>query len=253
MVGKRRRMRRIFGADGRTLIVAMDHAAPMGPVPGLVDPASVIRTVVGAGADAILTTYGTATRFVDDFDGHGLVLRLIDGQELGVEEALRAGADAVMSMHFVGAGQAETERHSGRLSIECAAWGMPLATEVLAQVEDADAAERAWLIAKGCRASMELGADFVKTVYTGDQEGFARVVAGTHLPIVVLGGQRMGTDEQVLISVREALDAGASGVAIGRNIWQHERPERMVAALGHLIHGNASVSQARTELVSVSS
>jgi DhnA family fructose-bisphosphate aldolase class Ia len=252
MVGKQRRLRRIFGADGRTLIVAMDHAAPMGPVKGLVDPASVIRTVVGAGADAILTTYGTATRCVDAFDGRGLVLRLIDGQELGVEEAIRVGADAVMSMHFVGDGQASTERHSGRLSVECAAWGMPLATEVLAQVEDADASERAWLIAKGCRASMELGADLVKTVYTGDQDSFARVVAGTHLPIVVLGGQRMSTDEQVLVSVREALDAGAAGVAIGRNIWQHERPERMVAALGRLVHGDASVSQALSELASVS-
>jgi DhnA family fructose-bisphosphate aldolase class Ia len=92
----------------------------------------------------------------------------------------------------------------------------------------------------------------VKTVYTGDQDSFARVVAGTHLPIVVLGGQRMSTDEQVLVSVREALDAGAAGVAIGRNIWQHERPERMVAALGRLVHGDASVSQALSELASVS-
>ncbi len=251
MTGKDRRLRRIFGPDGRTFIVAMDHAAPMGPVRGLTDPGAVIRTVVDAGADAILTTYGTATRFVSDFAGRGLVLRLIDGQELGVEEAVRIGADAVMCMHFMGQGQAETERHAGRLSADCASWGIPLATEVLARVEEADAAERAWLIAKGCRASMELGADLIKTVYTGDQTGFAQIVDSCHVPVVVLGGPRMATDEDVLVAVREALDAGARGVAVGRNIWQHDRPERMARALARLIHEDVSVGRALEELTSV--
>jgi fructose-bisphosphate aldolase/2-amino-3,7-dideoxy-D-threo-hept-6-ulosonate synthase len=248
MAGKELRLRRIFAADSRTLIVAMDHAAPMGPIPGLEDPAPVIGLCVSAGADAVLTTFGTATRSAEALDGRGLILRLIEGEGLGVEDALRIGADAVMSMYFVGQGQRETARHTGELSSACNAWGVPLTVEVLPRVEGADASETPWVIARGSRAAFEAGADMIKTMYTGDPESFARVVQGSHLPIVVLGGPRSGSDRELMHTVREALDAGARGAAVGRNIWQHERPQRMVAALARLIHEDASVEQAEREL-----
>ncbi len=248
MSSKQHRMRRIFGSDGRTLIVAMDHAAPMGPIKGLEDPFAMIRTCVGAGADAVLTTYGTAKRCLEVLDGRGLVLRVIEGDGLGVEDALRVGADAVMSMYFIGESQRETALHTGVLASACDAWGMPLAVEFLPRVQSADAAQNSWLIAHGSRAAFEGGADFIKTMYTGDAESFAKVVNGTPIPVVVLGGARSGMDTDLFRSIRDALDIGAKGVAVGRNIWQHERPEHMVAALARLIHEDASVEQAARDL-----
>lgn len=248
MSSKQHRLRRIFGSDGRALIVAMDHAAPMGPIKGLEDPRHMISRCVAAGADAVLTTYGTARHCASALDGRGLILRLIEGEGLGVDDALRVGADAVMSMWFVGEGQRETARHTGELSSACAVWGLPLAVEVLPRVEGSEPSERPWHIARGSRAAFEAGADFIKTMYTGDQESFSRVVHGTHIPVVVLGGPRSGSDGELFRTIREALDAGASGVAIGRNIWQHERPEQMVGALASLVHGDATVEQAEREL-----
>lgn len=251
MSGKSFRLRRIFAGDGRTLMLAMDHAAPMGPIEGLERPEQMIRRCVLAGADAVLTTYGTALRYGEAFDGRGLVLRLIDGQGLGVADALRAGADAVMSMYFLGEGAAESIAHTGELTRACAEWQLPLAVEVLPRVDASQASEVPWLVAKGSRGAFEMGADMIKTMYTGDPDSFARVVEGAQIPVVVLGGQRSDTDGELLRTVRAALDAGARGVAIGRNIWQHERPEQMVAALARLIHEDASVEQAEHELARV--
>lgn len=251
MSGKIRRMRRIFAGDGRTIILAMDHAAPLGPVAGLERPDRMISTCVSAGVDCILTTYGTATRYAEAFDGRGLILRLIEGQELGVTDALRAGADGVMSMYFVGEGEKVTSSHTGELSRGCSEWGLPLTVEVLGRSEGNGTGDMPWLVAKGSRAAFELGADMIKTLYTGDPESFSRVVEGAQVPVVVLGGQRTDDDTRLLQAIRDALDAGASGVAIGRNIWQHERPAHMVQALSRLVHEDATVEQAARELVPV--
>ena len=72
---KERRMRRLFQADGKTFIVAMDHAGSMGVLPGLENPGKLIDSIVAGGADAILTTYGVATQFAEQIGGLGVVLR----------------------------------------------------------------------------------------------------------------------------------------------------------------------------------
>lgn len=246
--GKTMRLNKIFSADGRALVVAMDHAGHMGPVPGLVNPEATIRKVMEGGADAVLTTYGTATRFGAAIGGGGLILRLIAGQPLTVEDALRAGADAVMCMLFFGQGEVETTRHTGELASACAAWQLPLAVEFLPRVEEDKKKDMPGLIARGSRVAFEMGADFIKTMYTGASDGFRPVVEGCGAPILVLGGPRMDAERDLLEGVRGALDAGAKGVAIGRNIWQHPCPERITAALARLIHDDAPVEQAMREL-----
>lgn len=249
--GKDLRMRRIFSGDGRALVVAMDHAGHMGPLPGLVNPEATIRQVLKGGADAILTTYGTATRFSAVIGECGLILRLIAGQPLGVEDALRAGADAVMCMYFIGSGEAETARHASELASACAAWNLPLGVEFLPRVAEDQKKDFPALIARGSRIAFEMGADFIKTMYTGAPETFRAVVEGCGVPILVLGGPKMESERDLLEGVRHALDVGARGVAIGRNIWQHEHPERMTAALARLIHDDASVDQSLRELARV--
>jgi DhnA family fructose-bisphosphate aldolase class Ia len=86
-----------------------------------------------------------------------------------------------------------------------------------------------------------LGADWVKVPYV---DGFARVVRGCYKPVVILGGSKRGSTLEVFKEVRAALDAGAAGVTMGRNIWESDDPQAMTAALSALIHEDASVEKA---------
>ena len=100
------------------------------------------------------------------------------------------------------------------------------------------------------RVGAELGADIVKVVYTGSPESFRQVVegAGGNLPggikVVIAGGEKMESDLDVLEMVAGAMEAGGAGVSIGRNIFQHDRPENMVAAVVAVVHEGATVDEA---------
>jgi DhnA family fructose-bisphosphate aldolase class Ia len=100
-------------------------------------------------------------------------------------------------------------------------------------------------IALAARIGAEMGADIIKTRYSGDEESFRRIVASTGRPVMVAGGPlRDGTLRSLLAMVDECLSAGAEGVIFGRNVWQHPRPEAVLAALNAMVHEAASVDQA---------
>ncbi len=251
---KERRMRRIFRSDGQTLIVAMDHAGAMGPVPGLDDPGRVIEQVLAGGADVIMTTYGVATRFAGAIGGAGLILRVDGGTSMLPEErggmslvydaidALRIGADGVVCMGFPGSRfESETLPYLASLVAQCREWELPVLAEMLpGGFEDPARWWTAENIAFACRLGAEMGVDFVKTQYTGDPESFRRVIEATYVPIVVLGGGKTKTAEDLLSTVYDAIQAGAKGVAIGRNIYQHPEPQKITAALAAIIHEGAT-------------
>jgi DhnA family fructose-bisphosphate aldolase class Ia len=94
------------------------------------------------------------------------------------------------------------------------------------------------------RVGAELGADIVKVVYTGSVRSFRRVVKGCPVPVVIAGGEKMESDEELLTMVHESLKAGGAGVSIGRNVFQHTSPMRIVEAIGAVVHRNASVQAA---------
>ncbi len=98
------------------------------------------------------------------------------------------------------------------------------------------------------RVGAELGADIVKVVYTGSVESFAEVVQGCPVPVVIAGGPKMDSDEDIFKMVDGALKAGATGVSIGRNAFQHKNPTKMVQALSKMVHNNATVEEAITAL-----
>ncbi|MFC1739611.1 hypothetical protein ACFL1G_11285 [Planctomycetota bacterium] len=100
------------------------------------------------------------------------------------------------------------------------------------------------------RVGAELGADIVKCVYTGSVESFKEVVAGCPVPVVIAGGPKMDSDEDIFKMVEGALRAGATGVSIGRNAFQHENPEKIVAALCKMVHSAATVEEAMKALQS---
>ncbi len=256
--GKRRRLRRIFNPDGCAVIVAMDHGAFFGAQPGSEHPGEIIRQVVAGGADAVMTTVGVVSHFADEFGHAGLIVRVDGGVSrlgtkawrgglvFGVETALRLGADGVVAMGFPGAENENKNLHDlAELSKECLEWGLPLIAEMLPRAfeggEDARSPEN---IALAMRIGAELGADIIKTQYTGSVESFRPAVDACFVPVVVLGGPKSEDDAGTLRTVHEAVSAGARGVAIGRNIWNHKRPQKMTEAVVAVVHRNASVEQA---------
>jgi DhnA family fructose-bisphosphate aldolase class Ia len=249
-----RRLNRIFRPDGRALIVAFDHGMLDGPAPGMEQPGATLEQIVAGGADAILTTYGTATRFAREIAPLGLILRIDGGgTKLGqigpgsqfytIEDALRLGADAVAVSAFPGAPN-EEESLATLASVigEAHAWGIPVMGEMVPGGFDSPEHMRTpESIAIAARVGAELGSDWMKIPYA---EGFEWVTSTCYVPVVILGGAKKGSERIMLEKIRAALDVGAKGVAVGRNIFQAENPRAMTAAVAALIHAEASIDEA---------
>ena len=249
-----RRLNRIFRPDGRALIVAFDHGMIDGPAKGMEQPGKTLQKIVAGGADAILTTYGMANRFAKEIASLGLIMRLDGGgtklgdmgpgsQFYNVKDALRIGADAVAVSAFPGSAKEEdTLRTLAKVIGTAHAWGMPVMGEMVPGGFDSGPEFRtAESIAIASRVGAELGADWMKIPYAG---GFEQVTAGCFVPVVILGGAKKGSERSMLENIRAALDVGAVGVAIGRNIFQADNPAAMTAAVAALIHDDASIDEA---------
>jgi len=249
-----RRLSRIFRPDGRAFIVALDHGLTDGPVPGLGDLRQTIAAVVAGGADAVLASYGTAIRFEAALAPAGLILRMDGGNTpIGsgapagefytVADALRLGADAVVVSGFPGTPQEEMSlRHMAATITEAHRWGLPVMGEMAPGGFDSGpefhTTERTALAA---RVAAELGADWLKLPYAAN---FERVVQTCYVPITILGGVKAGSAPALLENIHQALQAGAAGVAMGRNIFQSPDPAAMTRAVAAIIHNGASVAQA---------
>ena len=259
----------ILAADGRALIVAMDHARTHGWIEGLEDPGAVIEAVIEAGADGIMTSFGVVKRYRDQLIGRiPTILRLDGGPSLfredwlaytewsllhSVEDALRLGVDGVVVMAFVGIPvELETYRIVARVASECLAANLPLLVEALpCPSERIPDAKAPMAMAAAARLGFEHGADFIKTYYTGDPSGFRRVVENCPVPVLIAGGPRMDTVEASLEVVQGALKAGAAGAVFGRNIWQNPNPAGMVRAFSQIIHQRCTVAEAMQTLQAV--
>jgi DhnA family fructose-bisphosphate aldolase class Ia len=242
MGAKTRRLARLFGTDGKCLVVAMDHAGFMDkPQRGLEDPEQVIRQVVPAGADAFLLTLGSVQRCARVIGRAGVWLS-VDAQPpllaQIVETALQIGADGIKCMVYPWWDQSpDSVTNFAALAAECLKWGMPLMAEVIPGGFSAGAEGRTpEKISASARVAMEAGADVIKTFYTGDAESFNLITQNCPVPIIVLGGERVANDQELILNVQGALAAGAAGVAIGRNIWGHAQPDQITRLLTAVIH-----------------
>ena len=252
----------ILAADGKALVVAMDHARTHGAIEGLEDPDAVIEASVEGGADAVMTTFGVAKRYREQLAGRiPTIIRLDGGPSLyredwlaytewsllhSVEDALLIGADGVVLMAFVGIPvELETYRIVARVAGECLRANLPLVVEALPcpseRIPDPKAPDA---MASAARLGFEHGADLVKSYYTED---FRRVTGNCPVPVLVAGGPRMDTVEETLQVVHEATEAGAAGVVFGRNIWQSGDTRGMIRALKSIIHEGRPVAEALDE------
>ena len=255
MIGKAIRLERIIDRKSkRTVIVPMDHGVTVGPIPGLGDMRHTINEVVEGGANAIIVHKGIVGA------GHrgsgmdvGLIIHLSGSTALGpdpnakmpvcvVEEAIRLGCDAVSVHVNVGAAtEAAMLGHLADVARSCADWAIPLVAMMYARGQKVDDEYGVQYVKHAARVGAELGADVVKCNYTGDPDSFREVVAGCPVPVVIAGGPKADTDEEVLRMVHGALEAGAAGVSIGRNAFQHDSPRHIVRAIGMMVHGGHSI------------
>ena len=260
--GKAIRLERIMDRrTGRTVIVPMDHGMSLGPIKGLVDMSETVDRIAEGGANAVLGHIGLPLyghrRYGRDI---GLIMHLSASTSLApdpdckvlitpVEDAIRMGADAV-SVHInVGATTESAMLQTlGMTASRCREWGMPLLAMMYPRGAKATKEREAENIMIAARAAAEAGADIVKTSYTGNIDSFREVTRGCPVPVVVAGGPRMATSEELLQMISESMEAGAAGVAMGRNVFQAEDVRGMVKAISLVVHQGYDAREAMKEL-----
>ncbi len=256
--GKLIRLERIINRESmRTVIVPMDHGVTVGPIRGIEDMRDMVNAVAEGGANAVLGHLGLPIH------GHrkrgrdiGLILHLSGSTVWSpdpnakvlvntVETAIKFGADAV-SVHInIGAeNESEMLRDLGAVSVKCLEWGMPLLAMMYARGKKFKSETDPAGIKHAARIAAELGADIVKVSYPGSPKAFADVVSGCPIPVVMAGGEKVKDEKLIFQIIRDSLDVGGSGVAVGRNAFGHKFPAKMVHAICALVHENASVKDA---------
>lgn len=270
-VGKTLRLRRLL-RKGRALVVPLDHGLVAGPLKGIEDPVALVKLIAQSDADAVLVTPGVLEQVAAELGPLTVILR-VDGctsslakaqqggamrQFISVAHAAELGADAIIVSATVGGDQESVELLKlGQVAEEAFRWGMPVVAEMLSarmlanhldftgQGTAALPANIAEDIALASRIGAEMGADIIKTRYSGDEESFRQIVASTGRPVLVAGGPlRDSSLRSLLHLVDQCLSAGAEGIIFGRNVWQHPRPDAVLAALAAMVHEAASVEQA---------
>ena len=257
---KKIRVNHIMAKDGKTVIIACDHAGFMGPAKGLEDPGKLINVLVESGVDAILTTRGIVQRFGGLFGRTGVILRADGGSSIAspvngtitplftVENACQMGVDAIICMGMIGFPEEPSSlQNLAAFIAESDHWGLPVIAEMLVKPKEGNHATSED-IAFAIRIGVELGADLIKASYAGPIESYKMALQSCYRPVVVLVGEKVNNDQEMLQNVADALEAGACGVAIGRNVWQHTNPGGVSRALVELVHGSGSVGKALKEI-----
>jgi 3-hydroxy-5-phosphonooxypentane-2,4-dione thiolase len=248
--GMQNRLARIFRpASGRTVMLAIDHGYFQGPTTGL-ERVDLGIVPIAPYADALMLTRGILRSTIPASHQGGLVMRASGGpsvlKELSderiavdVEDAMRMGAHAVAVQVFVG-GENETQSVHNMTQLVDAGYryGMPV---LGVTAVGKDLVRDARYLGLATRMCAELGAQFVKTYYCA--EGFARVTAGCPVPVVMAGGKKLPEIEALEMAYR-AVQEGAAGVDMGRNIFQSHAPAAMIQAISSVVHDGAQPSEA---------
>ena len=246
--GMKNRLSRIFSPKtGKTVMLAVDHGYFQGPTTGLKDMKNIIPLIQHA--DCLYATRGILRNSIDPKIDTSVCLRVSGGPSIlgelsnedittSMEEAIRLNASGVGMSIFVGAkNEDRTIANLGRLINEAERYGMPvLAITAVGK----DMGRDARYLGLACRIAAEIGAHIVKTYYCED---FYKVVEGCPVPIVIAGGKKI-PEMEALEMTENAIKAGASGVDMGRNIFQSDNPIGMIKAARAIVHKGATAKEA---------
>jgi len=261
-LGKKIRIERIFNRETkRTIIIPMDHGMSVGSIKGLEDMAAMVDKVALGGANAVLEHSGMVGA------GHrqygidvGLIIHLSGSTSLSpdpdrkvllcsVERAIKMGADGVSIHMNIGAHDEPEMLHDAHKIVEsCREWGMPLLAMMYPRGKKISNENDPEVVNIAVRVGAELGADIVKTNYTGDIDSFKEIIKGCPVPVIIAGGPKMDTEVDVFKMIYESIQAGGAGVAMGRNVFQADDPTKIVKAISLIVHSNYTVEEVLNEL-----
>jgi putative autoinducer-2 (AI-2) aldolase len=248
--GMKNRFARIFRPEtGKTVMLAFDHGYFQGPTSGL-ERIDLKIAPLAPFADALMLTRGALRTSIPPTHRGGIVMRASGGPSilkdlsneriaLDLEDAVRMNVHAVAVQVFVG-GEYETQSVENMTKLVDAGYrvGVPVLGVTAVGKELTRDARYLGLATRICA---ELGAQFVKTYYT--ETGFERVTAGCPVPIVMAGGKKQPELDALTMAYR-AVQEGAAGVDMGRNIFQSEAPAAMLQAVANVVHDEARPDEA---------
>jgi putative autoinducer-2 (AI-2) aldolase len=248
--GMKNRLSRIFSPEtGRTVMLAFDHGYFQGPTTGL-ERVDLTIVPIAPYADALMLTRGILRSTIPSTYGGGLVMRGSGGPSIlkdlsdertaiDMQDAVRMNVHAVAVQVFVG-GEHETQSVKNMTGLVDAGYryGVPVLGVTAVGKELTRDARYLGLATRICA---ELGAQFVKTYYVED--GFERVTAGCPVPVVMAGGKKLPELDALTMAYR-AIQEGAAGVDMGRNIFQSAAPSAMIQAVRNVVHDNAEPHEA---------
>jgi len=250
--GLKNRLSKIIQPDtGRAVMLAFDHGYFLGPTHRLEEPEKTITPLIPY-ADTIMLTRGVLRTSVDPKADTNVVLRVSGGTSIigphlenegittSFEEALRLNVAGVGISVFIGSEhERQTLLNLSELVNQGERYGMPVLgiTAVGKELEKRDAR----YLSLCCRICAELGAHIVKTYYCDE---FEKVTTSCPVPIVIAGGPKLETEMDVFNMTYSAIQQGAVGVDMGRNIWQNDNPVAVIRAIRAIVHENETAEQA---------
>ncbi len=267
ITGKKIRLNRLIQAETNTcLICAIDHGmtSPMF-LDGLYDTGSRVNQAIAGGANVLMLSRGVVKQYAQHFQRDTSLALMLTASSAGrpsgavitpigsVEEALRIGADSVV-VYVALAGENEPEMISylSKVGETCEFKGMPLIAE--AEYPNAYQSLEAMTqelgvdyLKRNARLCAELGADIVKVNWSGDQKSFGEIIRACNKPVVLAGGSLI-SDEELLTRMAQARQEGAVGCSVGRNIFQHQDPKAITAAISRVFRDQWPARQALEEL-----
>ena len=263
MDSKSFRLKRFLSRSAKLVVAALDHGAFLGPLPGLLDPRAACEKL--SGADGVLMAPGVIRHVNDLFTGPDsptLLTRLswnsnycfhLDYHRgyhrdmLSVRQAVAAGADLVVCSLSLDTGDERIDAENASLFShfvqQAAELGIPIIGEFFpAKLQELPLEQLHRQTAITCRVLAELGADAIKTVYSGER--FHEIVESTPVPLLVLGAEKTPREEQALRLALDAANAGAAGIVFGRNIVQSRNPAGFIAAARAVMTGQCGIAEA---------
>jgi predicted phospho-2-dehydro-3-deoxyheptonate aldolase len=252
---KELRLRRLYNHGSKKLLITpLDHGMTLGPIEGIYDIRKTVDTIARTKVNAIILHKGNILVCKDILQNHkdmAVILHLSASLHFSpnkerkvlvacVEEAMQLGVDAV-SIHINVGNDHDYQmlQDFGKISDECRRWGMPLLAMVYPRGNSIDEKDTNNNML-AARIAMEIGADIVKINYTGDPRSFERIIQGVNIPVVVAGGEFTTNSAKFIKDIKEAIQVGAAGVAIGRNVFQRPDIGNFIETIDEVINPETS-------------
>jgi class I fructose-bisphosphate aldolase len=265
--GKHIRASRIWGSDGKAMLVAADHGLMLGPMKGVENLEATLKKIIQGGADGILISPGQAMRIHHLFHGKNAPAMLLRGdylsgfrtltyplpneqihqfKSISPKKALALGASAMVVYYLIGRmddplnDEATNIKVISQMAEESEKCGLPFIIEPMPYGPRVTGGNNVDLLKISIRIAEEIGADAIKIPYSGDPDSFREICKSVSIPVFILGGAKSKTYREAVELVEEAMDAGASGTVFGRQLIQAANPEILAKQLMQIVHGQAT-------------